>query len=54
MSQDDYVSWVENFTLSLQHGFTIVNYGKVQSYRAQVMPGQLNIGTDAKAAAMDV
>jgi hypothetical protein len=54
VSQDDYVAWAENFTLGLQHGFTIANNNKVQSYRAQVMSGQLSNGTDSNSAEVDV
>ena len=52
--QDRYVAWVENFTLGLQHGFTIVNNNKVQSFRAQAMEGRLNSGTGLDASSINV
>lgn len=52
--QDRYVAWVENFTLGLQHGFTILNNNKVQSFRAQSMEGRLNSGTGLDASSIDV
>jgi hypothetical protein len=51
---DRYIAFVENFTIGLQHGFTISNHNKVQSYRAQSMSGQLNQGTSNDADAVDV
>jgi hypothetical protein len=52
--QDRYIAWVENFTLAFQHGFTIPNNNKVQSFRAQSMQGKLNNGTGFGAEALDV